>query len=134
MNPAALTKMTPRFILIIDDDPSILQVAKLTLKRAVGWKVAIANSGETGIALAEAEQPDAILLDMMMPVMDGLATLEKLKARAKTHHIPVIFLTAKTQASDRRQFYGAGVQGLIAKPFEPDDLAAKVEAFLGWSS
>lgn len=125
--------MTAKFILIIDDDQSILQVAKLSLKRGAGWKAIVANSGETGIVLAEAEQPDAILLDMMMPGIDGLATLKKLKDNAKTHHIPVIFLTAKTQAADRQQLYSAGAKGLIAKPFEPDDLAAKMEAFLGWS-
>lgn len=125
--------MTARFILIIDDDPSILQIAKLSLERAAGWKVAIANSGEAGIILAEAEQPDAILLDVMMPNTDGLVTLKKLKAGSSTGHIPVIFLTAKTQASDRHKFYSAGVQGLISKPFEPEYLAAQIEAFLGWS-
>ena len=125
--------MTTKSILIIDDDLSILQVAKLSLKRGAGWTVVTANSGEAGIALAESEQPDAILLDMMMPGMDGLTTLEKLVASPQANHIPVIFLTAKTQASDRQQLYAAGAKGLIAKPFEPDDLAPKVEAFLGWS-
>lgn len=125
--------MTTRLILIIDDDLSILQIAKLSLVRGAGWKVVTASSGEAGIALAESEQPDAILLDIMMPSIDGLATLEKLQASSKTHHIPAIFLTAKTQAAERHQFYRAGVKGLISKPFEPDDLAPQIEAFLGWS-
>ncbi len=122
-----------RFVLIIDDDLSILQIAKLSLKRSAGWKVATASSGAAGIALAETEQPDAILLDVMMPSIDGLATLEKLKASATACHIPVIFLTAKTHASDRHKFYLAGGKGLIAKPFEPEDLAAQIENFLEWS-
>lgn len=119
-----------RFILIVDDDPSILYLAKLGLQRVAGWKVVTAPSGSAGLAIAESQQPEAILLDMMMPGMDGLTTLQQLQANPKIQQIPVIFLTAKTQASDRLQLSDTGVAGLIPKPFNPNTLAAEVEALL----
>ena len=122
--------MMARFVLVIDDDPSILYIAQLGLKQNTGWKVLTANSGQEGLAIAEAEQPDVILLDMMMPIMDGLSTLRQVKANPKTRHIPVIFLTAKAQSADRNNFYAQGAQGLIPKPFDPTTLADQVEAFL----
>ncbi|MEO1132837.1 MAG: response regulator [Cyanobacteria bacterium J06639_1] len=81
---------------------------------------------------AIAEPPDAILLDVMMPELDGLATVAKLKANETTRDIPVILLTAKAQASDRRHYYAAGVRGVITKPFDPTTLASQVAGFLGW--
>ncbi len=122
--------MLDKLILIIDDDPSILYIAELGLQRSVGWSVMTASSGQAGLAIAESNQPDAILLDMMMPGMDGLSTLKQVKANPKTKHIPVIFLTAKAQPADRSSFYAAGAQGLIPKPFNPNTLAAQVEGFL----
>lgn len=123
--------MTTRLILMVDDDPAILYLAKVGLKRMTGWRVITATSGEEGLAIAIAEQPDAILLDMMMPGMDGLTTLKQLQANPKIDHIPVIFLTAKTQTSDKLHFSGQGAAGLIPKPFDPNTLAAEVKALLG---
>jgi CheY-like chemotaxis protein len=68
----------------------------------------------------------------MMPDMDGLATLKKLQTNPKVNQIPVIFLTAKAQAADRRRFYAAGVQGVITKPFDTLTLASQIAGFLGW--
>jgi CheY-like chemotaxis protein len=103
------------------------------LETVAGWKVETASSGEEGIMKAEIYQPDAILLDVMMPEMDGIATFEKLQANPVTKKIPVILLTAKIQASDRRRYNQMGMIGAIAKPFNPLELAAEVALALGWS-
>lgn len=81
---------------------------------------------------AEAEQPDAILLDVMMPDMDGPNTFQKLQVNPATQHIPVILLTAKVQASDRRYYTELGIKAAIAKPFNPLQLASQVAEVLGW--
>lgn len=123
--------MTLKRILLIDDEASILAVARVGLKRA-GWSVLTAASGKEGIAKAETEQPDAIVLDVMMPEMDGLATLKQLQNNPLVKHIPVIFLTAKAQKTDRRRFYASGIKGFITKPFDPITLASQISGFLGW--
>lgn len=97
-----------------------------------GWLVATASSGLEGIALAQTQQPDVILLDVMMPDLDGFSTLSKLKANAKTRSIPVIFLTAKTQAADNNQFQSLGIVGIITKPFNSMTLASRIAKILQW--
>ncbi|MGF1497235.1 MAG: response regulator [Elainellaceae cyanobacterium] len=125
--------MTAKQILIIDDEADIQAVARLGLELEAGWQVTTANSGIDGIAQAKRQRPDAILLDIMMPDMDGLTTLKQLKATPQVCDIPVIFLTAKSQASDRRQFYAAGAAGVITKPFDPITLASQIAGFLAWN-
>lgn len=125
--------MTKKQILVIDNEQYIQEVAKICLETVAGWKVEIASSGEEGIMKAETYQPDAILLDVMMPEMDGIATFEKLQANPVTKKIPVILLTAKIQASDRHRYNQMGMIGAIAKPFNPLELAAEVAEALGWS-
>ncbi|HLI30465.1 MAG TPA: response regulator [Terriglobia bacterium] len=122
----------PRKILVIDDEDSIREVTQVTLEMLSEWKVQTARSGREGIRLAAADPPDAILLDVMMPDMDGPATLQELASSALTRDIPVLFLTAKVQATDIRRFLGLGVKGVIAKPFDPLDLARQVAEALGW--
>jgi len=85
--------MSTRRVLVVDDEADIRVVSRMSLERIGGWEVLEADSGARGIELAEAEQPDAILLDAMMPDMDGPATIEKLKAAETTREIPVLFLT-----------------------------------------
>jgi two-component system, OmpR family, alkaline phosphatase synthesis response regulator PhoP len=111
--------VTAKRILIIDDEEDIREVAQLTLESVGGWEVLTAESGMEGLQLAEAEKPNAILSDVMMPDMDGIATFEKLMTNPETQSIPVILLTAKVQSSDRQKFAELGVKGLIAKPFNP---------------
>lgn len=123
--------MTVKRILLVDDEASILAVARVGLKR-MGWLVLTAASGQEGIALAVAEQPDAIVLDVMMPEMDGMATLKQLQNNPLVKNIPVIFLTAKVQKADRRRFYASGIKGYITKPFDPTTLASQISGFLGW--
>ncbi|MEZ2225992.1 MULTISPECIES: response regulator [unclassified Microcoleus] len=119
-------------ILIIDDAEDIREVAQVSLEVVGGWEVLTASSGIEGVAKAVAQQPDAILLDVMMPDQDGPTTFLQLQANSATQHIPVILLTAKALAGDRRMFADLGVASVIAKPFEPMSLASQVAQVLGW--
>lgn len=120
-------------ILLIDDEDDIREVAQLSLEMMGGWQVIAAESGPEGVVQADLEQPDAILLDVMMPDQDGLVTFQQLRENPATKQIPVILLTAKVQATDQRQFAELGVSGVITKPFEPLTLADQVAIILGWS-
>ena len=119
-------------ILFIDDEDDIKTLAQFCLESEAGWSMIGASDGKEGIAIAETEQPDAILLDAMMPDIDGLETIAKLRDNPKTKDIPTIFITAKAQASDRRRFYNAGAKGVINKPFDSLTLASQISGFLGW--
>ena len=123
--------MTKR-ILVIDDDEDIQDVALVALEVVGGWEVTTASSGSEGIHLATTEQPDAILLDVMMPDLDGIATLEQLKTNPTTQTIPVIFLTAKVQSGDRDRFVQLDIVEVITKPFKTMFLAQQVATILGW--
>jgi len=125
--------MTTKRILVVDNEQYIQEVTKICLETVAGWEVETASSGQEGIIKAEAYQPDAILLDVMMPAMDGIATFEKLQGNPVTKGIPVILLTAKIQASDRRRYAQMGMISAIAKPFNPLELADQVAVALGWS-
>ena len=119
-------------ILIVDDEDDIREVAQVTLEMLGGWDILTASCGRQGLATAKAEQPDAILLDVMMPDMDGPTVFRELQADDGTRHIPVILLTAKVQAMDRRHFEELGVTAMIAKPFDPLALPGQVADALGW--
>ena len=119
-------------LLVIDDEEDIRDVATLTLELKEGWEVAAAGSGAEGIALARGARPDAILLDVMMPDLDGPSTLRLLRDLPETKSIPVIFLTAKVQAADRRRYLEMGVNGVIAKPFDPLTLGRTICECLSW--
>lgn len=122
-----------RKLLIVDDEDDIREVAQLSLEMVAGWEVVTASSGALGIQAAEAERPDGILLDVMMPGMDGPATFGALRDNPATAGIPVILLTAKVQAADRRRFEELGVAGVLSKPFDPMTLAGEISALLGWN-
>jgi CheY-like chemotaxis protein len=124
--------MTTRRILIIDDEETIQTVVQFGIKMAAGWEVLTASSGSKGIQTAQAEKPDAILLDVMMPDMDGIATFKELQAHPETGQIPVILLTAKAQAAEKRQFNDLGVSGVITKPFNSLDLPDQIARILHW--
>jgi DNA-binding response OmpR family regulator len=121
-----------RRILLIDDEVDIHRITQVGLMMEVGWELLTAQSGEEGIDMAASEQPDAILLDVMMPGCDGVTTLKLLQESSHTQTIPVIFMTAKAQSADRRQLYKLGAQGVITKPFDPMTLASQISGFLGW--
>jgi len=124
--------MKAKRILFIDDEDDIKTLAQFCLESEAGWLMMSASSGWEGIAIAESEKPDAILLDAMMPDLDGIQTIAKLQSNPKTKDIPTIFITAKAQASDRRRFYSAGAKGVINKPFDSLTLASQISGFLGW--
>jgi CheY-like chemotaxis protein len=120
-------------ILIIDDEEDIRDVAALSLETVAGWEVIVANSGAQGIARAIEHLPEAILLDVMMPGMDGPTTLQELRKNPVTAKIPVMLLTAKVQASDQRRFADLGVEAVLFKPFDPMTLSTRIAAVLGWN-
>jgi len=124
--------MINKHILMIDDESDIQTVARIGLTMMGGWQVLTANSGKEGIAQARSNSLDAILLDVMMPDMDGVATLKALKAEPATESIPIIFLTAKSRAINRKELYALGAQGVIHKPFDPTTLSSQISGFLGW--
>ncbi|MBD1549694.1 response regulator [Roseibium aggregatum] len=116
--------------LYIDDDEDIGTIAVMCLKLDGTFDARHASSGAEGIDIAVDWNPDVILLDVMMPVMDGPATRQKLKDNPATADIPVIFVTAKTQRSDLENLSGLGALGTIAKPFEPITFADDVTQLL----
>ncbi len=119
-------------LLIIDDEETIQTVVKFGIQLTAGWKILTASSGPEGIQVAQRYQPDAILLDVMMPEMDGVATFKALQADATTQLIPVIFLTAKAQAAEKSQLKALGVSGVITKPFNSLDLPGQIAKILQW--
>jgi CheY-like chemotaxis protein len=119
-------------LLTIDDEEAIQIVIKFGVNMAAGWEVLSASNGKEGIEIAQQEQPDAILLDVMMPEMDGIATFKALQANPVTANIPTIFLTAKAQAADRRQFDDLGISGVITKPFNSLNLPEQISKILNW--
>jgi CheY-like chemotaxis protein len=124
--------MVAKRILIIDDDSNVLAVSQLALKTVGGWEVSTATSGREGLTKAVEEQPDAILLDVMMPDMDGIATFHALQANPATRSIPVILMTAKVLAAEQRRFANLGVAATIAKPFKAMKLPNQIRETLGW--
>lgn len=125
--------MSQKHILLIDDEKHISTVVKTCLVTLGGWIVLTADSGREGLLKARQEQPDAILLDVMMPDMNGITLLKELRNEPKTQNIPVLLLTAKAQMSDRDEYNHLDIAGVITKPFEPLKLAAQIAEVLGWS-
>ena len=122
-----------RTILFVDDDDLILEVAQMSLELVGGWTVSTATCGQEAVDKAEAEQPDAIVMDVMMPGMDGPTASRALRANPATAAIPIVLLTAKVQASERAEFERLPVVGVLAKPFDPMALPGELATLLGWS-
>ena len=126
--------MSKHRVLLIDDEDDIRSIAAIALERVGGWEVKAAADGAAGVAIAEEWRPDAILLDAMMPGMDGLATLKALRKRPGTDTIPVVFLTASVQTAERQVLLDAGAAGVLANPFDPMTHHQVVSQALGWSA
>jgi two-component system KDP operon response regulator KdpE len=118
--------MRKRLILVVDDEPAIVRLARARLQ-VDGLAVITASRGEEALDLAERERPDLVLLDLMMPGIDGFETLRRLRS---TSQVPVIMLTARTSDPDKLRGFEQGVDDYITKPFNPDELAARVHALL----
>jgi CheY-like chemotaxis protein len=119
--------------LVVDDDDDIRDLTRTTLELTAGWNVLTASGGAEAIEVSRAHQPDAILLDMMMPGMDGLTTFDRLQSEEATRDIPVILFTAKIQVGDRQAWDGRAIRGAVAKPYDPMTLADEVAAMLSWA-
>lgn len=124
--------MSNKSILLIDDEKRLSSVIQMCLQKLGGWQVFTAESGREGLSKAESEKPDAILLDLMMPDMDGMAVLRELQANPNTAEIPVILLTAKVRSESKNEYAQLKIAGVIAKPFDPLTLASQVAQTLGW--
>ena len=120
-------------VLVVDDDDDVREVTLIALETVGGWSVLPASGGHEAIGLAREHRPDLVLLDVMMPDLDGPATFRLLRADESTRDIPVVLLTAKVQAGDRQVWDHLDVAGVIPKPFDPMTLADQVSRVLGWS-
>jgi CheY-like chemotaxis protein len=116
-------------VLVIDDEPDVRWLLRLSLER-VGHEVLLAEDGLRGVAMAQRQRPDVIVLDLMMPVMDGYGVLEALAKDGRTSALPVLVLTAKAIPEEEARVTGAGAKRFLTKPFDPDDLAGELERLL----
>lgn len=123
--------MSIQRVLYVEDEPDIQVVAKLALEMVAGYQVLICSGGQEALDKVAEFAPDIILLDVMMPGMDGPTTLQHLRANPDTANIPVIFLTAKVHPTEIQQFKELGALDVIAKPFDPMTLASQVAACWG---
>ena len=116
-------------ILIIEDDPALLEVTSYNLQ-AVGYKILSAMSGDEGLRLAMSESPDMILLDVMLPGLNGIEVCQRLRADDKTKNVPVIMLTAKGEESDQLIGFTVGADDYVTKPFSVRVLQERIRAIL----
>jgi len=121
-----------RRVVVIDDDASIREVAAVALSAVGGHEVHTAADGTAGLDVARRVRPDAILLDVMMPVHDGPTVLGRLRDVPELREIPVVFLTAKVGNQDISRLDGLGATGVLTKPFDPLLLSAELASLLGW--
>jgi len=119
-------------ILIVDDEADVRDIIQMGLEMATDWQVLCASSGAEALVTAAEQIPDVILLDLMMPEMDGRATLRQLKSNPTTQAIPVILVTAKAQAFQPSHIPDLNVAAVLAKPCRPLKLAAEISKILGW--
>ena len=117
-------------ILAVDDEPHILKLVSFSL-RSGGFDVVEAADGLSAIDIAAAEQPDLILMDVMMPALDGYEACRRIKANPATADIPIVMLSAKTQKAEQAEGLSAGAMDFICKPFTPKELVAQVRVLLG---
>jgi len=122
--------MTTRRVLHVDDEPDIRSIVEISLGLDPNLTILSCGSGEEALAAATKCRPDLILLDVMMPVMDGPTTLERLRGNPATSDVPVVFMTARAQTRELEHYKSLGAAGVIAKPFDPMTLAQSVQQYL----
>jgi CheY-like chemotaxis protein len=122
--------MTDIRILFVDDEPDLREIVDVSLGLDPQFRTRACASGADALVMAARWSPSVILLDVMMPLMDGPTTLANLRKNPVTAHIPVLFLTARTQSAEIEQYVSLGVQGVLSKPFDPMTLAALVRGHL----
>jgi DNA-binding response OmpR family regulator len=121
--------MAKATILVIDDEKDLTELVNYNLQKE-GFAVRCARDGELGLAMAESDPPDLVLVDLMMPGIDGLEVCRRLRSNSRTAGIPIIMLTAKSEESDRIVGLELGADDYVTKPFSPRELAARVKAVL----
>ena len=121
-----------KHILIIDDEDDIRDVAQVALETIGGWRVSTVSTGPEGLTQMQADPPDVVLLDVMMPNMDGIEVFRRMRAEPQIQDIPVLLMTAKTQAADQQRFLSLGVTAIITKPFKAMLLADQIAEILDW--
>jgi CheY-like chemotaxis protein len=119
-------------ILVIDDEDGIRHLIRFSLEALTDWEVMTAASGIDGLAIAQNHLPDAILLDVMMPDLDGIATFAQINLNPLLQNTPTIFLTAKATATEYEELLTLGIAGVITKPFKAKTLVNQVKQCLGW--
>ncbi len=113
-------------VLCIDDDSDILEIAQMALEDVGGLRVTCMGDGDAAVAAAPGLRPDFILIDVMMPGMDGPSVLKGLRARAELAAVPVAFMTARIQDAEVRDYLDLGADGVISKPFDPMTLPSEI--------
>jgi CheY-like chemotaxis protein len=123
-----MTKPSLNRIQLVEDENDIRIVAKMALETVGGFAINACSSGQKALEQVHLQQPELILLDVMMPGMDGFAVLQALRKHPETMHIPVVFLTAKVHRHEVRKLIDSGATDVIHKPFDPMTLAEQVAA------
>ncbi|WP_242056830.1 response regulator [Planktothrix sp. FACHB-1355] len=124
--------MATKRILVIDDEPDVRAIVQGCLEDIAGWDVITAGSGQEGLVKVVTDKPDAIVLDVMMPGMDGLAFLKELRNQPEGQSIPTVLLTAKVRLDEPEILSKLGIEGVVSKPFDPFMLTEQIAAYLGW--
>jgi two-component system, OmpR family, alkaline phosphatase synthesis response regulator PhoP len=119
-------------VLVIEDEPSVARLVQLIVELE-GHEVLIADDGSRGFAMAQRQVPDAILLDLMMPIMDGFAALQALREDERTSHIPVVVLSAIAKESAKERCIDLGAQAVVSKPFDTEELLVRLDAAIAGS-
>ena len=119
-------------VLLIEDEPSVSRLVQLIVELQ-GHEVIVADDGSRGFAMAQRHAPDAILLDLMMPIMDGFAALQALRDDERTAHIPVVVLSAIAKDTARQRCYDLGARAVVSKPFDTDELLVRLDAAIAES-
>ena len=117
-------------VLIVDDEADIRRIGGLSLQSVGGWEVWLAESGAEAMETAKSHNPDLILMDMMMPEMDGLTVLRQIRKDPELESTPVIFMTAKVQRDEVARYLEAGAAGVVEKPFDPMTLPDEIRRIL----
>lgn len=127
-----MTQPQARHLLVVDDDDDVRRLAVMSLTRVGGYEVTSVASGAECLEFLQGARPDGVILDVMMPLLDGPATLVEIRKVASTAEVPVIFLTAGVVESDMDRLRALPISGVLRKPFDPMTLPAEVATLLGW--
>jgi CheY-like chemotaxis protein len=117
-------------VLMVDDDPGIRLVAGISLTKVGKFKALLVESGRKALQVASEFDPDVILLDVMMPGLDGLTTFSLLRQEAHLADVPIIFITAKVQKQEMKSYFDIGAAGVLLKPFDPVTLPQQIESMV----